>query len=175
MADECFDDIVCSNDNLSYDAIKSQPDEVNSSHYSNCWKSWQSLGSPKFVVAPMVDRSELPFRMMCRKYGAQLCFSPMFHAAKFVEDPIYRDEMLKTCPEDRPLIIQFCANDADVFAAASKLVESHCDGVDLNLGCPQIIAKRGCYGSYLQDSWSQIFNIVRAASLSVSIPVSCKL
>ena len=40
-----------------------------------------------------------------------------------------------TRSEDRPLIVQFCANDPDTFAAAvRKLDPATCDAVDLNLG-----------------------------------------
>ena len=36
------------------------------------WAHWRRLGAPRLVVAPMVDNSELPFRMLCRRYGASL-------------------------------------------------------------------------------------------------------
>ena len=42
------------------------------------------IGSPKLVVAPMVDQSELSYRMMTRKYGAQLVFTQMFNSNSFV-------------------------------------------------------------------------------------------
>jgi len=84
----------------------------------------------------MVDQSELPFRMLTRKYGAQLCYTPMFHAAKFAESKGYRDKMFTKCDADRPLIVQFCANDPDTLLAAAKHVENDCDAVDINLGCP---------------------------------------
>ena len=129
----------------------------------------------RLVLAPMVDASELPFRLLCRAYGADLCFTPMMHAKLFVNDASYRRDNLSTCPQDRPLVVQFCANDPDTFAAAAKLVEDMCDGVDLNLGCPQGIARKGRYGAFLQEDWDLVARMVRAASAAVAVPISCKI
>ncbi|PHJ20326.1 dihydrouridine synthase protein, partial [Cystoisospora suis] len=51
---------------------------------------WESIGKPQFVMAPMVDASELPFRLLCRRYGVQLAYTPMLHSRLLVEDPKYR-------------------------------------------------------------------------------------
>src|SRR6478609_4562009 len=94
--------------------------------------------------------SELAFRMFMRRHNGHLFFTPMIHARLFVESYAYRKTAISSVPEDRPLIVQFCANDPDIFLDACRLVEGFCDGVDLNLGCPQMVARRGRYGSFLQ-------------------------
>ena len=83
--------------------------------------------------------------------------------------------MFTTNPADRPLIVQFCANDPETLLKAAKLVENQCDAIDINLGCPQDIARRGHYCSYLQDEWDLIQRLVSICHTHLTIPVTCKI
>jgi tRNA-dihydrouridine synthase 1 len=45
----------------------------------------------------MVDNSELPFRMLCRRYGAGAAYTPMLHSRIFSENEKHRDMEFTTC------------------------------------------------------------------------------
>lgn len=139
------------------------------------WAHWKKLGEPKLIVAPMVDNSELPFRLLCRKYGAEAAYTPMLHSRIFTENEKYRSQEFTTCKEDRPLFVQFCANDPDTLLEAARRVEPFCDYVDINLGCPQRIAKRGNYGAFLMDKLPLVKSLVEKLALNLNVPVSCKI
>ncbi|RQM19717.1 hypothetical protein B5M09_008008 [Aphanomyces astaci] len=139
------------------------------------WKLYNDLHQPKRIVAPMVDQSELAFRMLTRKYGADLCYTPMFHARMFHEDATYRETAWQVEATDRPLFVQFCGNNPDVVLNAARYVEGHCDAVDLNLGCPQGIAKKGRYGAFLMHEPDVVRAIVSKLSSNLSVPVACKI
>ncbi|THH04060.1 hypothetical protein EW145_g5799 [Phellinidium pouzarii] len=140
------------------------------------------LGSPKLVVAPMVDQSELPWRILSRRYGAQLVYTPMINAKMFAETKhkTYKEQAFNLIhgeeggPQDRPLVVQFAANDPEMLLKAAKLVEPHCDAVDINFGCPQDIARRGRYGCFLQDDWDLVYNLINILHQNLSIPVTAK-
>ncbi|KAF9885539.1 hypothetical protein FE257_012867 [Aspergillus nanangensis] len=158
---------------------------------------FKSIGSPKYIVAPMVDRSEFAWRMLTRSFMSPeeqksvLAYSPMYHARLFREQPgvrlqhfhptraaIGKDDdapYLDGNPSiDRPLFVQFCANNSDDFLEAARHVAPYCDAVDLNLGCPQGIAKRGHYGSFLQEDWELIYKLVNTLHNELSVPVTAK-
>lgn len=149
----------------------------------------------------LLTRSFLP----ASERGNVLAYSPMLHARLFADSEKYRDshfqptratmspahvaafgpsdtESNKTKPYldgnpaiDRPLFVQFCANDPQALLAAAKLVAPYCDAVDLNFGCPQGIARKGHYGAFLQEDQELIHNLVKILHDNLSIPVTAKI
>ena len=130
------------------------------------------------AVAPMVDQSDLPFRLLCRQYGANLAFTPMIHAKMFMTKPTYQAQFLNTNvtpAHDRPLIAQLCGSDVNYVLQTALLLQPYCDGIDLNCGCPQGIAKRGMYGAYLLEQQELLLPVVETLSKALDIPVSVKV
>ncbi|KAI9725970.1 MAG: hypothetical protein M1828_002298 [Chrysothrix sp. TS-e1954] len=168
---------------------------------------YQSIGSPKVILAPMVDQSEFAWRLLTRSFmdASQeklLSYTPMLHSRLFGQDHKYRrtsfeptrthwpglfgpedvsalspgDQHLDGNPKfDRPLIVQFCTNAPEHFLQAAKYVEPFCDAVDLNLGCPQGIARKGNFGSFLQEDTDLIYRLINSLHKELSIPVTAKM
>jgi len=137
---------------------------------------WNRLGAPRFVVSPMVDQSELAFRILTRRYGAELAYTPMLHSRLMFEDPKYSAEHFQTCGgEDRPLVAQLCGDDPQTVLRAAKILETQVDAVDLNCGCPQGIARRGHYGAYLLRERDLICEIIQTLHNNLSVPATCKI
>jgi tRNA-dihydrouridine synthase 1 len=132
---------------------------------------------PLLALAPMVGLSELPFRLLCRRYGADMCWTPMFHADRFTTDQKYRKSALLTCDEDHPLVIQFASNCAATFVSAALLAESVVDAIELNLGCPQREARLGHFGCWLleREDWPLVLEMVRSASEACTKPIYVKI
>lgn len=162
-------------------------------HARRAYARFRAIGSPRYVMAPMVLHSELPFRVLGRRHGAQLCYTPMIHAHKYIaaKPGRERNALLRLVPrpaaragekrvrtkwgEGGPVCVQFCSTSADEFLTAAKLVERDCDAVDINLGCPQSSARAGGFGAYLMDRPDVVSAMVRRASEALSIPVWCKI
>lgn len=119
-----------------------------------------------------------------------LAYTPMLHARLFLETQKFRDTHFQPTrteggsPKpwldgnpsiDRPLFVQFCANKPEELLEAVRHVEPFCDAVDLNLGCPQGIARSGRYGAFLQEDWDTIYSLINNLHNELSIPVTAKI
>ena len=116
-----------------YPALDSFPSTGTPVHQKlSGYDLYRKLGSPKRIVAPMVEHSELPWRILSRRHGAELIYSPMINAKiyaqnnrgahrvregffnrEFGEEGAHELKIGDKNDTDRPLIVQFCANDPD--------------------------------------------------------------
>ncbi|KAF5356975.1 hypothetical protein D9756_006638 [Leucocoprinus leucothites] len=137
----------------------------------------------RYIAAPMVGQSDLPFRVLCHRHGATLAYTQMLMPDKLLNEQEYLEQHLKDLTAatasglEHPVVVQLCGNDPDSIAQAGRRLQNHCQAIDLNLGCPQEHARDGHFGAYLlgQRDWPLVENIVSSMSESFIIPVSVKL
>lgn len=113
------------------------------------------------ICAPMVRYSKLSFRTLVRKYGCDVAYTPMILSTPFVKSQDCRKIEFITNSSDRPLIVQFAANNSKDFVDACELVYPYSDGVCLNCGCPQKWAMAEGYGAKLMQRPEDIVDYIK--------------
>ena len=129
-----------------------------------------------FLLAPMAGYTELPFRRICRRYGAGAVFTELVSVDGIVRGSPSTWHLLATDPSEQPVGVNLYGSDPETFAAAvSMLVErTPLRWVDINAGCPvpQII-RRGA-GAGLVETPERLAAIVSKVRSITQGPVTVK-
>jgi tRNA-dihydrouridine synthase B len=102
------------------------------------------LTSP-LILAPLAGYSDLPFRLLCREFGAGLCFSEMISCHGLAYRQKKTLKMLASDDAERPVSFQLFGADIQTMAEAADILnEFSPDLVDINMGCPvKKVTKKG--------------------------------
>jgi tRNA-dihydrouridine synthase B len=90
------------------------------------------------ALAPLAGYSDLPFRSVVKKFGADITFSEMLSANALVHNSKKTFKMLEKSPLEDPYIVQIAGSNLEVIREAVELLNDveGIDGIDLNCGCP---------------------------------------
>ena len=87
-------------------------------------------------LAPLAGWSDLPFRLLCRSFGAAVCCTEMISAKGLMYKSPGTAELFATCPEDQPVVVQLFGSEAPFMEAATgQLREKGFVWFDCNMGC----------------------------------------
>ena len=128
-------------------------------------------------LAPMAGVSERPYRLLCRRHGADVVLSEFLSAEGLRRGSGRTREMATFEAEERPIGIQIFGSDAGAMAEAAALVteEFRPDFVDINFGCPvKKVVKRNGGSGCLRDL-SLVEGIIRAVVRATPLPVTVKI
>lgn len=144
----------------------------------------------KVILAPMVRENNLPFRLLCLKYGADLVYTEelidyklskcrrlvnkVLGTIDFIDE---RGELvLRTDPKEKDhLILQMGSNNFERFAKAAKLVASDISGLDFNFGCPKSFSLSGGMGAALLEKPDAIKELLTQSVAGLNLPITCKI
>ena len=130
--------------------------------------------SHKFSVAPMMDWTDSPCRVLHR------CLTK--HALLYTEmvtaDAVLRGDRARLLgfeAFEHPLALQLGGSDPAKLAEASRIaVDFGYDEVNLNVGCPSDRVQSGRFGACLMREPQLVADCVAAMRAAVSIPVTVK-
>lgn len=133
------------------------------------------LGERPVLLAPMEDVTDPAFRLMCKRFGADMVYTEFVSADALIRSVSKTEQKLNISDEERPVAIQIYGRDTATMVEAAKIVEqAHPDILDLNFGCPvKRVAGKGAGAGMLQNI-PLMLEITRSVVDAVKIPVTVK-
>lgn len=129
------------------------------------------------ALAPMAGITDLPFRIICKRCGADVVYTEMISAKALYYKNEKSIKMLKTTDEECPCVVQLFGSEADVISSAVKsyINNSDFEGIDINMGCPVPKVVKSGEGSALMRTPDKAYDIVRAVKDASGLPLSVKI
>jgi len=130
----------------------------------------------KNYLAPLFDYTDLPFRLLCQRYGAHSCCFPMANSMAISRD-IKKITQIDTHPDESNAGVQIVGGDPDAIGKTSIAIAdslSHVKWLNLNAGCPSPRTMKCGGGSDLLRNPKKILESVkrmRAADLPTSVKI----
>lgn len=126
------------------------------------------------ILAPMAGITDLPFRSLCKQYGAGLVCTEMVSSKAI----FYGDEktklLLNTNGEKRPISMQIFGSDEETMGYAAKQISKIADIIDINMGCPAPKVVKNGDGSKLLLDLLKAEKIIKAVVKNSKVPVTIK-
>lgn len=126
-------------------------------------------------LAPMAGITDLPFRLICKKYNPGLVYTEMVSGKGLM----YNDEktklLLHSLPEERPLAVQIFGSDVDAMKCAAEKISETADIIDINMGCPAPKVVKNGDGSKLLLNLGLVEEIVKEVVKASKVPVTVKI
>ncbi len=96
------------------------------------------FSKPIFALAPLAGFTDLPFRGVVKKFGADLTVSEMISSNALAFKNRKTIKMLEKSPIENPYSVQIAGSNQDVIERAIEFLNSQdgIDIIDLNCGCP---------------------------------------
>jgi len=134
----------------------------------------------KTYLAPLTTVGNLPFRRLCKKFGADVTCSEMTVALKLVQNDKNEFALLKRHQDEDLFGVQICGNNSDVMAKVAEMLSAESYGVsldfiDINLGCPIDMVFNSGAGSALLDRTTRLSEVVRSVDYASIYPTTCKI
>lgn len=129
-----------------------------------------------FVLAPMAGITDLPFRMVCRRYGCELAFIEMISAKALVYENKKTRKMIAVRPGDRPLGIQLLGTDEEFVLRALDIIQKYdYEIIDFNAACPvSKVASKG-EGAGMMKEPRKLGLLLKAIVDHTDTPVTLKI
>ena len=130
----------------------------------------------KYILAPLADFTDAPFRLLCQEGGADATYTEMVSAAALAHGHTPTLRLLQVLPREKSVACQIFGADAKEIAYATKFITDlgRFTELNLNAGCPMRTVTRAGAGSKLMEEPSKIGHLLEAMVANTTLPVTLK-
>jgi tRNA-dihydrouridine synthase B len=130
----------------------------------------------RLILAPMSGISDLPFRLLNRKFGVELAFVEMLNVRSLGYNSLKTKQMLSTNKDDRPLGVQILGCEPQFILRAMDILKNYrYDILDFNAACPvKKVTRRGEGASLLKDPL-KLQGLLKLVVRNCAVPVTVKI
>ena len=127
------------------------------------------------VLSPMSGVTDVAFRALSRKYGADLTYTEFVNSTGLVHRKKNSLDIIKTDPIEKPVAIQLFGSSISDVIKAGEMVSSTFDIIDVNCGCPAWkVVKTGAGSAMLNDP-EKIGRFVNKLVTALNKPITVKI
>ncbi|XP_076472374.1 tRNA-dihydrouridine(47) synthase [NAD(P)(+)]-like [Babylonia areolata] len=133
--------------------------------------------SNKLYLAPLTTVGNLPFRRLCKRFGADVTCGEMAMATNLLQGQQSEWALLKRHPSEDIFGVQICGSYPDSMTRCAQLLQekTNVDFIDINSGCPiDLVYKKG-EGCALMGKATKYENIVRCMTSVLDVPLTVKM
>ena len=128
------------------------------------------------ILAPMAGVSDLPFRLLCARYGAGMVCMEMISAKAIMYNNKNTEGLLEIHPDEGCVSLQLFGSDPKIMSEQAKRIEDRpYDILDINMGCPVPKVVNNGEGSALMKDPLLAGRIIEAIVNNTKKPVTVKI
>ena len=133
-----------------------------------------TIADKPVFLGPMAGVTDLPYRVLCREFGADVTCTEMVSAKAMYYKNRTTQALLARAPEETVAAVQLFGSEPELMADMAQTLEDRFDIIDVNMGCPVAKVVGNREGSYLMTDLPLAERILSTMAKRLKVPLTVK-
>ena len=133
-----------------------------------------TISDTPVFLGPMAGVTDLPYRVLCREFGADVTCTEMVSAKAMYYKNRTTEALLARAPEETIAAVQLFGSEPELMADMAQQLEERFDIIDVNMGCPVEKMVKNHEGSYLMTDLPLAEKIISTMAKRLKAPLTVK-
>jgi tRNA-dihydrouridine synthase B len=126
-------------------------------------------------LAPMAGITDMPFRIICKEFGAGLVYTEMISSKGMFYNDGKTKKLMDIDERERPVAVQIFGSDPEIMGNIAAEISNEAEIIDINMGCPAPKIIKNGEGAKLMLQPDLIDKITKEVVKKAEVPVTIKI